>query len=111
MDKLKDLAVVSRLRSLVHAERGGKGISVYALWRLTFALSFCFAAAITFLAWISYGWAIKEAELQFTRPNRETFSIDELRSVIEMYQKKEEEHASLHQSRPTAPVPDIVAAN
>jgi len=86
-------------------------MSVYLAWRLTLISALCVAAAVAAFAWISYGWAVKEAELQFSRPNRETFSIDELRSVIEMYQKREEEHASLRQARPPAPTLGVGAAN
>jgi hypothetical protein len=111
MEKLTNHPLVVRLRSLLHARENPKGMSVYLLWRLTLAASFATAIALTALAWISYDWAVSETELQFSRPNREVFSIDELHQVIGVYQKKEEEHAALRAARPEAPVLGVTTAN
>lgn len=103
MEKFNNLAIVVHLRSFLRSGENTKGMSVYLLWRLVLAASFASAVAIATLAWISYDWAIKETELQFSRPTREVFSIDELHEVIDMYKEKERDHGALKLVRPSAP--------
>lgn len=103
MEKFNNHPLIVRLRGMFQSRESTKGMSVYLVWRLVLAIFFASAIAVTALAWISYDWALEETELQFSRPNREVFSIDELHRVIELYQQKERDHEALKTSPPAAP--------
>ncbi|MDO8520535.1 MAG: hypothetical protein Q7S52_00270 [bacterium] len=103
MDKLHNLAIVSRIKSMFAPDGERKIGSVHFVWHAILGVMFFFVIAIAMLAWFSYEWAIKETAMPFSRTSRDAFSIEELRSVIEVYQKKEADHAALRQARLQAP--------
>jgi len=103
MDKLQHLPIFLKLKDLLHSDRQAMVVSVDLVWRLVLGTTILLATLLVVLAWFAYGWAVKEDVLPFSRTSRDAFSIEELRGVIETYQKKETDHATLRRARPAAP--------
>ena len=103
MEKFRNLRIFSRLRSLMHSGYSTKSMSVHLAWRLVIGAAFVIAITVCLLAWFSYGWAIKTTDLPPSRRSRDVFSIDELRGIIDVYQKKENYYAALRHAQPKAP--------
>ncbi|MDP2630793.1 MAG: hypothetical protein Q8P56_05310 [Candidatus Uhrbacteria bacterium] len=103
MDKLQHLPVYIKLKSLFHSEGQARSIGVHLVWRMILGTTLILASTLIVLAWLAYVWAVKEDTLPFSRTSRDAFSIEELRDVIAVYEKKESEHATFHSVRPTAP--------
>ncbi len=103
MEKLLNHPLILKLKLLLHSEGQSKTGGVHLVWRLILSVALLVALGLSVVAWFSYGWAIKETDLPFSRTHRDAFSIEELRAVIEVYQKKEIDHAELKHARPSAP--------
>lgn len=104
MEKLRKLAIIARLKTMFRSESRTRAMSVHLVWRLIVGTTLIAAIVLCVFAWLAYGWAIAEEALPISPPRRDPFSIDELRHVVELYQKKETNFAQLKNTRPQAPV-------
>lgn len=81
------------------------GTSSNFLWRVMLGSALALAVAVGILAWFLYGKVTTEPGIPPSpKHNQVELSIDELRAVIGVYQKKEEEFRLLHSSPPSAPL-------
>lgn len=103
MDKLRNLRIIARLKTLLHSDASAMSMSTHLIWMLVLGVAFTAAVALCLFAWLSYTWATTEGDIVFSRTSHEAFSIEELRGVINAYQKKESDYAALHHARPEAP--------
>lgn len=89
----------SALRRLVTWDMDGN-----FLWRIVLGFAFSVAITVATFAWLSYGEVTAERPVP-TSSKRipPALSIDELREVIDFYQKKEEDFRLLRSSPPRAP--------
>lgn len=76
---------------------------VNLVWRIILGSVIVLMVASALIAWSLYGRAVEEVPLPPSHVVRTKFSIDELRNIVNVYQKKEEAHAAVLASRPPAP--------
>ena len=107
MDKLRNNPALASLTKFFRGKNWGEG-SVNLLWRTLLGVTFLLAIVLGAFAFVTYQWAT-EVPVQPPLPKiRSTFSVDELREVITLYQKKSDDFKQLEQSRPDAPPLDGV---
>lgn len=108
MKKIDDLISVSSLRSLLHrvadlrTEHAGANVA----WRLFLGVYIVVLLLVAVAAWFVYGSVTVESSTLATlkaKDRQPVFSIEDLRSVITLYQKKEDDFTLLHSTVPTAP--------
>ena len=81
---------------------GGPGANF--LWRLVLCVTLILSIVIGGVAYFSFGWATTIQEVPPSkRSDKDTFSSEDLREVVGLYQKKEADQRILLRSRPAAP--------
>lgn len=108
MKELNNLVSLSSFLAFVHrithmrTEHAGANV----VWRLLLGVHIAVVIVVAIAAWFVYGGVIAEPTTlaAFKAKDRQpAFSIEDLRSVITLYQKKEDDFTLLHSTVPTAP--------
>ena len=94
-------ALTTRFRALLGGGGGMGGPNF--VWRIMLGSALLCAAIIGVFAWLTYQHAVEESALPPTRVSRDPFSIEDLRELIALYEKKENDYSILIDSRPKAP--------
>lgn len=107
MEKLLNILSPTSLTAFFHRV-AANGLGSAFWWRVILWFGLLISVSIGIAAWITYGWAITEETIASPPANeRAPVSIDDLRGVISLYQKKENDYQVLRQSSPSAPSPGL----
>ncbi len=104
MEKFYQSMPVAFFITLFHrvTKRGGGSTFI---WHIVLCCTLLIAVVLGIFAWFTYGWATREPEASpASKSGKAILSIDELRGVITLYQKKESDHNTLLHSQPEAPL-------
>lgn len=107
MDKLQKLSLVSSLRVFIRRMKTGN-MNPDLAWRIILMVSLTVSLVIGVGAYFALNWAQSiDQEPLVSKKDRDALSPEDLHSIVQIYEVKENTYKNLHQSRPIAPNPKM----
>lgn len=103
MDKLRNLSFVSQLRMFMRRMKTGS-MNPNLAWRIILIVSLTVSSVIGVGAYFALNWAQSiDQESSISKRDRDVLSPEDLHSIVQIYEVKENTYNNLHRSRPVAP--------